>query len=79
MITTRELYKWRDEILRTKEEAEKLAENYDQEMVEYYEHLSKVSGVQLALIERLIEQSRANEKEKVETMEKHIENLGGDD
>ena len=32
MITTRELYKWRDEILRTQEEAEKLAENYEQEI-----------------------------------------------
>lgn len=65
MITTKELYKWRDEILRTQEKAERLSDNYDQKMVEYYEHLAKVSGIQLALIERLIAQSRENEKEQI--------------
>lgn len=64
MITTRELYKWRDEILRTQEKAERLSDNYDQDMVEYYEHLFEVSKIQLALIDRLIEQSRENEKDQ---------------
>lgn len=65
MITTKELYEWREKVLKTKEQAEELADNYEQEEIGYYEHLAKVADSQLSIIERLIEQSRANEKEQI--------------
>ena len=57
MITTKELKEWKDKIVQTKDKAERLSDDYDQDMVEYYEHLFEVSKIQLALIDRLISQS----------------------
>lgn len=65
MITTKELYEWREKVIKTKEKAEELADKYEQEGIGYYEHLAKVADAQLSIIERLIEQSRANEKEQI--------------
>lgn len=63
MISTKELLEWREQIIATKENAERLSDNYDEKMVAYYEDLLRISTAHLALIERLIEQSRENEKE----------------
>lgn len=68
MITTKELLEWHEIVLKTKEQAEELADNYverNKEIVGYYRHLAKVADAQLSLIERLIEQSIENEKELV--------------
>lgn len=61
MITTKELKEWKDKIVQTKDKAERLSDDYDQDMVEYYEHLFEVSKIQLALIDRLISQSEGND------------------
>lgn len=65
MITTKELCKWHEIVLKTKEQAEELADNYaeKQEEIGYYGHLARVADAQLSIIERLIEQSIENEKE----------------
>lgn len=63
MITTKELLEWREQIIATKENAERLSDNYDEKMAAYYEDLLRISRDHLSLIERLIEQSRENEKQ----------------
>ena len=70
MITTKELYDWRERVITAKEEAEEKLGNYDDKsfglaMSAYYEYVVNISTVQLALIERLIRQSDENEKEQI--------------
>ena len=68
MITTKELYVWREMILNTNQHADKMCREYKEKkygnyIADYYEHIANTSAAQLSLIERLIEQSRENEKE----------------
>lgn len=70
MITTKELCKWHEIVLKTKERAKNHFDEYKDNiaggnMAGYYEYLEHISSAQLAIIERLIEQSRANEKEQI--------------
>lgn len=64
MLTTKELKEWRAKIVQTKDKAERYSDNYDHDMVEYYEHLFEVAKIQLALIDRLISQSEGNDISK---------------
>ena len=64
MISTKELLEWRESILKTKEFAEQFEKIYGEEISRYYEHLKMVAQIQLSIIERLIEQSRENDKEQ---------------
>lgn len=64
MITTKELYEWREKTLATYEKAVEESENAEsKEIEEYYSAVALVANNQMTVIERLIEQSRANEKE----------------
>lgn len=70
MIRTSELYEWREMILKTNRHAEKMCREYKEKkcgnyMADYYEHIASTSASQLSIIERLIEQSRENEKEQI--------------
>ena len=64
MISTKELLEWRDKILTTYEKAIERSEKTERkEIAEYYSAMALVANNQLALINRLIEQSRENEKQ----------------
>ena len=64
MITTKELYEWREKILTTYEKAIEESEKV-KELAEYYSCIASIANSQMALIKRLIEQSLANEKEQI--------------
>lgn len=65
MITTKELLEWRDKMLAAYEEAVEKSENAaSKEIEEYYSAVALVANNQLSLINRLIEQSRENDKEQ---------------
>ena len=61
MITTKELLEWREKIIETKENAERLSDNYYEDISKSYEELFEIATAHLALIERLIEQSLEND------------------
>ena len=66
MISTDELLEWKEKILKTDKNALYKAEKAkNTEVSAYYLSISQVANNQLALINRLIEQSRENEKEQI--------------
>lgn len=64
MISTDELLEWKEKILKTDKTALYKAEKAkNTEISAYYFSIAQVADNQLALINRLIEQSRENEKQ----------------
>ena len=67
MITTKELCEWKKEVENTKQQALQQAKAYihNEGMRLYYVNLTQVADAQLALVQRMIRQSEANEKEQI--------------